>query len=271
LKIVNFSGQTLVFGEDNNWLQFEIETETGEVVTPIAEPPKVEGRFTVESSIRATKRIDLAPYYALEKAGNYKLIAKVYVKQWKRSLPVKPVKFTVSNGSILWHRTFGLPVKEGEPAGQPKQRRYVLQQAKNLRMMTLYARVDDGPGARVHRVFPVCPMVAFNDPTAQVDPTGNLHILCQSGARTYNYTVLDPDGKIRIRHHYQIVGSRPRLNFKDGKIHVAGGLKLLRPDDIPTKKKDNDQPELILPKKATQPIPIIQEPVPEPNPRAPRR
>ena len=271
LKIVNFSGQTLVFGEDNNWLQFEIETETGEVVTPIAEPPKVEGRFTVESSIRATKRIDLAPYYALEKAGNYKLIAKVYVKQWKRSLPVKPVKFTVSNGSILWHRTFGLPVKEGEPAGQPKQRRYVLQQAKNLRMMTLYARVDDGPGARVHRVFPVCPMVAFNDPTAQVDPTGNLHILCQSGARTYNYTVLDPDGKIRIRHHYQIVGSRPRLNFKDGKIHVAGGLKLLRPDDIPTKKKANDQPELILPKKATQPIPIIQEPVPEPNPRAPRR
>ena len=271
LKIVNFSGQTLVFGEDNNWLQFEIETETGEVVTPIAEPPKVEGRFTVESSIRATKRIDLAPYYALEKAGNYKLIAKVYVKQWKRSLPVKPVKFTVSNGSILWHRTFGLPVKEGEPAGQPKQRRYVLQQAKNLRMMTLYARVDDGPGARVHRVFPVCPMVAFNDPTAQVDPTGNLHILCQSGARTYNYTVLDPDGKIRIRHHYQIVGSRPRLNFKDGKIHVAGGLKLLRPDDIPTKKKDNAQPELILPKKATQPIPIIQEPVPEPNPRAPRR
>ena len=115
LKIVNFSGQTLVFGEDNNWLQFEIETETGEVVTPIAEPPKVEGRFTVESSIRATKRIDLAPYYALEKAGNYKLIAKLYVKQWKRSLPVKPVKFSVFNGSILWHRTFGMPVKEGEP------------------------------------------------------------------------------------------------------------------------------------------------------------
>ncbi|HCV97695.1 MAG TPA: hypothetical protein DGJ56_00205, partial [Verrucomicrobiales bacterium] len=53
LKIVNFSGQTLVLGEDNDWLQLEIETETGEVLTPIAEPPKVEGRFTVESSIRA--------------------------------------------------------------------------------------------------------------------------------------------------------------------------------------------------------------------------
>lgn len=266
LKIVNFSGQTLVFGEDNDWLQFEIETENGEVVPPIAEPPKVEGRFTVESSIRATKRIDLAPYYALEKSGNYKLTAKVHVKQWKRVLRVKPVKFSVFNGSVLWHRTFGLPVKEGEPGGQPRQRRYVLQQAKNLRMMTLYARVDDGQGRRVHKVFPICPMVAFNEPAAQVDPTGNLHVLCQSGARTYNYTVLDPDGKIKIRHHYQIVGSRPRLDFKDGKILVAGGLKLLRPDDIPTRKKDADQPELILPKKATQPIPVIREPVPEPNP-----
>ena len=187
LKIVNFSGQTLVFGEDNDWLQLEIETETGEVLTPIAEPPKVEGRFTVESSIRATKRIDLAPYYALDRAGNYKLTAKLYVKQWKRPLPVKPVKFSVFNGSILWHRTFGMPVKEGEPAGQPRQRRYVLQQAKNLRMTTLYARVDDGPGARVHKVLPVCPMVAFNDPTAQVDPTGNLHILCQSGAVSYTH------------------------------------------------------------------------------------
>ena len=164
-----------------------------------------------------------------------------------------------------------MPVKEGEPAGQPRQRRYVLQQAKNLRMTTLYARVDDGPGARVHKVLPVCPMVAFNDPTAQVDPTGNLHILCQSGARTYNYTVLDPDGKMKIRHHYQIVGSRPRLNFKDGKIRVAGGLKLLRPDDIPTRKKKGDEPKLILPRKATQPIPVIREPVPEPNPPAPRR
>ena len=30
IKIVNFSGQTLVFGEDDNWLQFQIETEAGE-------------------------------------------------------------------------------------------------------------------------------------------------------------------------------------------------------------------------------------------------
>ena len=43
LKIVNFSGQTLVFGEDHHWLQFRIQTETGEEITPIADPPLVKG------------------------------------------------------------------------------------------------------------------------------------------------------------------------------------------------------------------------------------
>ena len=66
LKIVNFSGQTLVFGEDNDWLHQRSRPRPAKVFT-IAELPKVEGRFTVESSIRATKRIDLAPYYALDR------------------------------------------------------------------------------------------------------------------------------------------------------------------------------------------------------------
>jgi len=160
---------------------------------------------------------------------------------------------------------FGLPLKKDEPLTKPKQRRYVLQQAKNLRMMTLYVRVDDGPGGRVHKVSQLCPMVTFNEPVAQVDPVGDLHVLCQSGARTYNYSVLTPDGKIKIRHHYKIVGSRPRLGFKQGKIVVFGGMKLLRPDDIPSLKNNNDKPKLILPKATTNPIPVIREPFPDVN------
>ena len=265
LKVVNFSGQTLVFGEDNNWLQFQIVNDVGEVIDPISEPPLVKGRFTVESSIRATKQIDLSSYYALEKAGRYKLTAKLFVKQWGKMLPVNPIKFNVVNGSVLWQQMFGLPLKKDEPLSKPKQRRYVLQQAKNLRMMTLYVRVDDGPGGRVHKVSQLCPMVTFNEPVAQVDPVGDLHVLCQSGARTYNYSVLTPDGKIKIRHHYKIVGSRPRLGFKQGKIVVFGGMKLLRPDDIPSLKNNNDKPKLILPKATTNPIPVIREPFPDAN------
>jgi len=273
LKIVNFSGQTLVFGEDDHWLQLNIQTATGEEIAPIADPPPVKGRFTVESSIRATKVIDIAPYYALEQAGRYTLTAKVAIRQWGKQFDAKPVKFDVTNGTVLWEQAFGLPLRKGDPPGQPRQiRRYVLQQAKHLKAMRLYARVDDGPGGRVHRVMPVCAMVSFNLPKAQVDPKGNLHVLCQSGGREYNYSVIDPDGQLKVRRNYLIAATRPRLDFKDGEIIVVGGFKLTRPDDFPPAKKDSNKLEQItLPDNKPQSIPNIKPPVPLPSPDPSRR
>ena len=273
LKIVNFSGQTLVFGEDDHWLQLNIQTATGEEITPIADPPPVKGRFTVESSIRATKEIDIAPYYALEQAGRYTLTAKVAIRQWGKQFDAKPVKFDVTNGTVLWEQAFGLPLRKGDPPGQPRQiRRYVLQQAKHLKAMRLYARVDDGPGGRVHRVMPVCAMVSFNLPKAQVDPKGNLHVLCQSGGREYNYSVIDPDGQLKVRRNYLIAATRPRLDFKDGEIIVVGGFKLTRPADFPPAKKDSNKLEQItLPDNKPQSIPNIKSPVPLPSPDPSRR
>ena len=271
IKIVNFSGQTLVFGEDDHWLQFQIETEAGEEITPIADPPPVKGRFTVESSIRATKEVDIAPYYALEQAGRYTLTTTVVIKQWGKQLTAKPVKFDVTNGTVLWEQSFGLPLKKGAPPGEPRQiRRYVLQQAKHLKAMSLYVRVDDGLGGRVHRVLPVCAMVSFTTPKAQVDPRGNLHVLCQTGGREYNYSVIDPDGKINVRRHYLIAANRPRLAFKDGEIIVVGGFKITRPDDLPSNKKNGGEPKLILPDNEPRPIPNIRPPVPVPAKRTGR-
>ncbi len=269
LKIVNFSGQTLLFGEDDHWLQFQLESETGEEIAPIADPPPVKGRFTVESSIRATKEMDIAPYYALEQAGRYTLTAKVIIKQWGKQLTAKPVKFDVTNGTILWEQAFGLPLKKDDPPGEPRQvRRYVLQQAKHLKAMSLYARVDDGPGGHVHRVLPVCAMVSFNPPKAQVDPRGNLHVLCQSGAREYIYSVIDPDGKINTRRHYLIAANRPRLGFKEGEIMVVGGFQLTRPDDLPSNKKEGGKPESVVPGNEPRPLPNIKPPVLLPAKRA---
>ena len=140
IKIVNFSGQTLVFGEDDHWLQFQIESETGEEITPISDPPPVKGRFTVESSIRATKEVDVAPHYRLELTGRYTLTATVQIKQWGKQLTAKPIKFDITNGTVLWEQIFGLPLKKEDPPGQPRQvRRYVLQQAPGLEGLRMLA------------------------------------------------------------------------------------------------------------------------------------
>jgi len=38
-------------------------------------------------------------------------------------------------------------------------------------------------------------------------------------------------------------------------------LKLLRPDDVPSRKNDKEKPKLIVPETANKPIPVIREPV----------
>ncbi len=53
----------------------------------------------------------------------------------------------------------------------------------------------------------------------------------------------------------------------DGKIIVAGGFQLTRPDDLPSNKKSGAEPELIVPGNEPKPIPNIQPPVPLPPKR----
>src|ERR1051326_5777043 len=64
VKISNRSGQKLTFGTEPDWLTFAIESRDGLVVPKIGETPVV-GSFEVESAERATKHVDIAPYFAV--------------------------------------------------------------------------------------------------------------------------------------------------------------------------------------------------------------
>src|SRR4029077_18563621 len=74
VRISNRAGQTLHLGDDDNWLTISIEQKGGTVVPKIGDIP-VRGPFTVESSGRTTRRVDLAPYFALSEVGRYEITA----------------------------------------------------------------------------------------------------------------------------------------------------------------------------------------------------
>ena len=63
VRITNFSGQTLHFGADNDWLRISIEGKEGSMVPTTGDVP-VQGEFEVESSTVATKRVEVAPYWS---------------------------------------------------------------------------------------------------------------------------------------------------------------------------------------------------------------
>jgi hypothetical protein len=235
-RIVNLSGQTLDLGRQEGWLKFSIEARDGYVVLKTGEVP-VKQEFTLESSERATVRANLAPYFYLPRPGHYFITATITIPEWGKQINSDPKPFDVILGAKLWEQDFGVPIPAGSTNAIPEMRKYVLQEANYLHSrLTLYVQVTDSMG-KINKVLPIGPMLSFSQPEPKVDKMSNLHLLYQNGPRSFSYTVVDPDGNLRVRQTYEYT-TRPRLVAdSDGNLSVVGGSRHLTHDDIPPLKR----------------------------------
>jgi hypothetical protein len=227
VKVSNRSGQKLKFGIDSDWLTFGIESRDGLVVPKIGEAP-VAGSFDLESSERATKHVDIGPYFAIPQSGRYSLIATVRIKEWGgQTVSSQPKNFNVMEGAKLWEQDFGVPTAPGATNTIPEVRKYVLQQANYLKgQLRLYLRLTDVTGTKVFRVVPIGLILSFSHPEPRIDKFSNLHLLYQNWAHSFSYTVFNPDGEIVDRQTYDYTDTRPHLQVDDeGKISVVGGVR----------------------------------------------
>jgi hypothetical protein len=258
VHITNRSGQTLHLGSDPDWLTFSVESRDHEEVVPKLGNVPVQGPFTLESSRVATKRVDLAPYFQISHVGRYAIRATVQIKAWKVAIVSQPLCFDIIDGAKLWEQEVGVPGTTTASHPVPEVRKYILQEANYLRaQLRLYVRLTDASGTKTFRVFPIGPMVSFSHPQPQVDQLSNLHLLYQDGAHTFSYTVIDPQGDIIARRTYDYVNTRPRLQTDaEGKIQVVGGVRLVKPTDVPPPKPETAAEE------APKPLPAPGEMVP---------
>jgi len=225
VRVTNFSGQTLRLGVQPDWLRLTVEGEQGYVVEKYSEPPVVEA-FEVPTSSRGTRWIDIEPYYNVGKAGSYLVTATVRIPELGSELNSKPKRVMITSGAKIWEQEFGLPAKKDGSGGDLEVRRYALVQSLNQKQTRLYIRVSNRGDTRVYRVFPVGPILAFSHPEAQVDRSAFLHVLFQTGARTFTYVQVDPDGKLVAQQTHQYTNTRPRLRAgEDGSIYVSGGFR----------------------------------------------
>ena len=241
VRITNRSGQSLRLGREEDWLTFSVESRGNQVVAKLSEVPVV-GEFELESSRVATKRVDLAPYFGLTRPGRYSIIATMRIKDWSESIRSAPKGFDIVEGARLWEQAIGVPNSASGTSVTPEVRKFVLQQANYLKsQLRLYFRLTDASGARTIRVYPIGPMVSFARPEPQVDMFSNLHLLYQDGARSFSYTVINPDGEIIVRRTYDYVDKRPRLvPDAAGKILVTGGVRRPTPKDVPPSESAQD-------------------------------
>lgn len=229
VRVTNLSGQTLPLGTQPDWLTFAVENHDGSSVAKLGEVP-VQEEFSLESSMVAVRRVDLMPYFDLGKPGRYRVTAILKIKQWNVDVSSKPKPFEIVRGTKVWEQVFGVPAS-GSP---PEVRKYALQQANYLKRLLLYVRLTDETENRVFKVFPVGPLVSFSRPEVQLDKGSNLHLLFQTGARSFIYAVINPNGQILVRQTHDYARTRPVLKSQeDGQIFVSGGARRVTTDDLP--------------------------------------
>ena len=231
VKIINRSGQTLHLGDKPDWLTFSVESDENFIVIKTTDVQVVEP-FDLESSQMATKRVDLQPYFVMSKPGRYKVVATLHIPEWSVSIASAAKHFEVVSGVELWSQNFGVTLAPGTP---PEARKYTLIEANYLReQLRLYVQVGSADLSRIFKVAPLGPLVSFSTPAAQVDRISNLHVLWQTGAQSFTYVVVNPDGAILSRDIYDSFNFRPRLAVNDdGDVVVKGGVKRVKAAELP--------------------------------------
>jgi hypothetical protein len=244
VRIFNNSGQSLHMGADAGWLTFSVESSDNNFVVMKNSDPPVTGEFDLGSSQVATKRVDLAPYFVMSHAGRYSVVATVHIAEWGTDVTSPVKEFDIIDGAQLWSQDFGMPMPAGVTNQQPVVRKYILEEANYLRQqLRMYVLVSDQTGARILKVSAVGPMVSFSRPEAQLDRLSNLHVLYQSGAQSFIYSVVDTDGNITQQELYDYLDSRPRLAVNDaGDIVVQGGVRRVKPGELPAVKQPDEVP-----------------------------
>ena len=231
VKITNTSGQQLHLGTEPDWLTFNVESEESFIVAKISDVPVVEP-FDLESSQLAIKHVDLQPYFQMGRTGRYKVTATMRVKQWSLTVDSSPIHLDVIHGGELWSQDFGVLVSSNAP---PEPRKFTLIKANFLReQLRLYVQVSNGDESRVYKVAPLGSLVSFSSPEEQVDRLSQLHVLWQTGAQSFTHAVIGADGATISRDIFDNFNSRPRLSVTtDGNVVVKGGVRRLKPEEVP--------------------------------------
>ncbi|MCX8157858.1 MAG: hypothetical protein N3J91_15700 [Verrucomicrobiae bacterium] len=244
VEISNQSGQALDLGKEPDWLTFAVEMRNG---TPVPQPGKLSlpGPFRLESAQLGRVRVDLEPAFRLDKLGNYLVAATLKVPGWADPIASGTASFTIIRGTVLWEQEFGMPADPLAPATNraPEVRKYTLLQANTVKQLRLYVRISDPATDKIYATFPVGNLVSFGRPERQIDRFSNLHVLHQNGARTFNYVVINPSGRLGLRETYEVTTSRPRLRADaDGKVFVSGGQRRPSPSDLPPPDPQSSTP-----------------------------
>ncbi|MGV3773162.1 MAG: hypothetical protein ACO1QB_09695 [Verrucomicrobiales bacterium] len=260
VRILNNAGQTLVLGNDFEWLSITVESPKFGIINQTM-PLEQVGEISLPSAYRATRKVDLSKSFELSRLGRYTIIAEVSIPEWGGLYTSAPRNFDISPGTTLKEIPFGVPGED--PQGRPEFRKYLLLQANHMKDNRLYVRITDLQEDHTFKMFPLGSLISFSKPEAQLDTWNNLHVLFQTGAKSFRFTSISPDGTLMTRQNHEYHGnSRPVLGVaENGAVRVKGGIQRVTGTDLPP--PDFNQPkstvEVVTPPAPAAPLKATED------------
>ncbi len=246
VSIRNYSGRTIQLEDngDHAWLSFVVAGEAGDYIPGVGKLETQEP-VLIPAGETISRTVDLLPLYDLREHGTYQVQASVDLNGVQAISP--PVRLTIVNGRELWSQTAGLPPTD---KGGDEYRTYSLvARSSSSSPDLLHVCVRDEPHQLVYGLIPLGEFLSLTPPSAQVDKEGDLHVLYQTGPRSYGYVQVDPYAKILDKAVYSDFVSPPQLVVQAGVVTVRGGeLIYPKPDHVMTNEEDAPPPPKPKPK-----------------------
>lgn len=223
VSIRNFSGRAIQLNDKDEraWLEFVISDEGGSMVRAVGKP-RDEEPLSISPGQTVTRTLDLLPLYDLRDRGTYRVQA--IVERGGARTVSQALRFTIVHGRELWSETAGLPTGDSD---EDQYRTYSLQTRRDAHYDMMYVCVEDRAKQVIYGALPLGVYVAIGQPETRIDKSGHLHVLFQTGPRSFRYIHVDPQAKILDQAIYSDLMSQPALSSReDGTVLVSGGEKV---------------------------------------------
>lgn len=150
--------------------------------------------------------VDLSQFYPLQANGGYSARAFVTYQGVRFSTP--PMTFDVVNG---------LPVSSivrASPGGKGAVRTYTLSYLAREQSEVLFLSISETPTGLSFGVFPLGPLVRVFTPVLEIDSSGRITVVHQSGPKQYTRSLLQSteDGVRLVDQSYEKLGGHIRMD-----------------------------------------------------------
>lgn len=237
-RLRNLSGEPLTFRPEDEWLDVTVRSigknaQEG-VLVPRIGPVRINGMFTVPHTVAVKARVDITPGFGVLPPGRYKLDATMLHPSTRSPSRATSLLLEVVPGSKIWEQEFGF--RAVGPESQLELRKYSLQKMTTKSEVRLYVGVTDASEQMVFRQVALGRTANSDHQQARIDRLSYLHVLHQTGPRTFTHTVVNPLGDTLRRMTYDAAtsGLRPALKRdEEGRVAVVGGIRRPQANDIP--------------------------------------